>query len=399
MKVSNAKNKAQLAIDEYLSNRAEQKTCDNKVFDGDMVNIIVGGKTGVGKSSLINEVFGEDFAEIGIGSPVTQNLESYTKDGIPLCIYDVQGLELDVKVQKKVLLELKKLIRSGLKSEEACDDIHMMWYCLASAGGRLDKDEITFINEIAKMIDVIVVLTKSYSDSETRDLMAHVLEKKNSGELNIQGMVPVNSKDYPLDEAQTKKAFGLYELCQLTYELLPAAQQRAFAAAQKIAQSVRRKASLSAIALGSAKAAAACVIPLAGLPQLTPVQEGMFRKIAEVYSVEFAEDDFTSLVDRLASSISVGSAATLSLNLLSKRSPIPQSVPAIVLSSAVAMALTVALGTAFMLALEKGAAEIKIDGTISEEFVTFMEENFEKVFNQEMDERSECLEFGGRQEA
>ena len=39
------------------------------------VNILVAGQTGVGKSTLINGVFGEGFAKTAIGEPVTQHAQ------------------------------------------------------------------------------------------------------------------------------------------------------------------------------------------------------------------------------------------------------------------------------------------------------------------------------------
>ena len=45
------------------------------------VNILVVGKTGVGKSTLINSVFREELAETGVGKPVTQHLKKITKEG------------------------------------------------------------------------------------------------------------------------------------------------------------------------------------------------------------------------------------------------------------------------------------------------------------------------------
>jgi predicted GTPase len=37
------------------------------------INIIVAGRTGTGKSTLVNAVFGDDFAETATGRPVTQH--------------------------------------------------------------------------------------------------------------------------------------------------------------------------------------------------------------------------------------------------------------------------------------------------------------------------------------
>ena len=43
----------------------------DKIQNLKTLNIIVAGKTGVGKSTLINSVFREKLAETGMGKPVT----------------------------------------------------------------------------------------------------------------------------------------------------------------------------------------------------------------------------------------------------------------------------------------------------------------------------------------
>ena len=43
------------------------------------INILVVGKTGVGKSTLINHLFRDNLAETGVGKPVTQHLRKITK--------------------------------------------------------------------------------------------------------------------------------------------------------------------------------------------------------------------------------------------------------------------------------------------------------------------------------
>ena len=56
------------------------------------VNVLVVGKTGVGKSTLINNVFREPLAKVGQGKPVTKHFKKITKEGIPVNIYDTKGL-------------------------------------------------------------------------------------------------------------------------------------------------------------------------------------------------------------------------------------------------------------------------------------------------------------------
>src|SRR5690554_5121518 len=60
-----------------------------------IVNILIAGKTGVGKSTLINSVFQGNFASTGQGKPVTTCTRQIKKRGIPLSIYDTRGLEME----------------------------------------------------------------------------------------------------------------------------------------------------------------------------------------------------------------------------------------------------------------------------------------------------------------
>ena len=59
-----------------------------------ILNIMVAGKTGVGKSTLINAVFKEHLADMGMGKPVTTYMRKITKKDVPLAIYDTRGFEL-----------------------------------------------------------------------------------------------------------------------------------------------------------------------------------------------------------------------------------------------------------------------------------------------------------------
>jgi len=93
------------------------------------VNILLAGKTGVGKSTLINNVFRERMAETGIGKPVTKHLRRIAKEGMPIVLYDTRGLELGHPIQT----EVKKEIIEAIKKSQTEDPIRRsIWSTIAS---------------------------------------------------------------------------------------------------------------------------------------------------------------------------------------------------------------------------------------------------------------------------
>ena len=93
-----------------------------KVRNLKTLNIIVAGKTGVGKSTLINSMFRENLAETGIGKPVTQHMRKISKKGVPLNIYDTKGFELGKDAQKEVKKEILDTIRTTGKFEKETEE-------------------------------------------------------------------------------------------------------------------------------------------------------------------------------------------------------------------------------------------------------------------------------------
>jgi GTP-binding protein EngB required for normal cell division len=94
------------------------KIIANKIKNLHTLNIIVAGKTGVGKSTLINAIFREKLAETGMGKPVTRHMRKLTKKGVPLAIYDTRGFELGKEVQAEVKKEIVDTISQCLASQD-----------------------------------------------------------------------------------------------------------------------------------------------------------------------------------------------------------------------------------------------------------------------------------------
>lgn len=374
-KFGDAKDIVELLLKRKKKNTNEQQT------NLEMVNIMLAGKTGVGKSTIINAVFGQDFAPTGIGAPVTQNnFTMYEKEEIPLRIYDVRGFELNPSVQKTLPFEMKKLIRTSLKTDDRNDDIHLLWYCVSSEGKKFEDFEANFIKDLANLIDVVIVVTQSVDDNITRELIGYIENK--CADIPIKVVVPVLAFDKEVDGTVVKEGFGITALADLSYELLPDAQRRAFSAAQQVSDELRKKAAYTAITFATAAAGAvgAIPIPIADAAILVPIQSTMFMGVANAYGLGFKEDDFTKLTSLIAPVIAVqgGKAAVVSLLKLVAGVNIAASA----ISGTVAASMTFALGSAFRQALESGLNNMQINGAVVRKVSEIIDNNFAVNFKE-----------------
>ncbi|MGH3337377.1 MAG: GTPase family protein, partial [Propionibacteriaceae bacterium] len=122
-------------------------------------NLAIFGKTGVGKSTLINAIFGEEVARTGIGEPVTRGSHLYLDKIGHLGIVDTQGLEVG-KDNKQILSELDKAM-TQMRQLPLSEQIHVAWYCLRGMDRRFEEAEADFIRRLDDMgLPVIVVLTQ-----------------------------------------------------------------------------------------------------------------------------------------------------------------------------------------------------------------------------------------------
>ena len=123
-------------------------------------NVLICGKTGTGKSSLINFIFNKDVAITGSSEGVTRGVsELYKSDKIN--IYDSEGYEIGDEKQK----HYKKLIfndfLSSNKKRAASEKLHVVWYTISAAGMRIEDIDNQYINLIQEYgYPVGILLTK-----------------------------------------------------------------------------------------------------------------------------------------------------------------------------------------------------------------------------------------------
>ncbi|MTE24431.1 MULTISPECIES: YcjF family protein [Microbacterium] len=317
-------------------------------------NLAVVGGTGVGKSSLVNAVFGRDLARVGKGLPVTEGVHYYHDD--VLGIWDVEGFEIGTATSPAEALR-GHLARIAARPAE--EQISVVWYCVAARADRLTNADVAMIRELdAAGLPVILVLTKvEFSRhpvtgsvrlprdvAEFRDWLVDPRDHDgNRIPLPVHAVIPTAAHG-PHGKGAGP---GLGELVAETLALSPEDEKDAFRVAQRLNLPWKRKMARPIIAAAAASAAAATAVPLpvADATALAPIQVTMMAKIAAVYDLKLTSMLSTSTIAQLSAQITGQALARSFLKLIPGAGS--------VIGSSVAFALTYAMGEAWVRVCER----------------------------------------------
>lgn len=158
------------------------------------LNILLVGKTGVGKSTLINKIFGKELAKAGVGRPVTKSINELKTEDSPLVIYDTPGLELSGENSADNLLkEFVGEIQSRVYKGNTDEMFHCIWYCIDAMSSRLEPSEVKFLEKFTEKtkrfkIPAIIVLTKALREEDVEAMKKTIVEKTASHRWNRSGL-------------------------------------------------------------------------------------------------------------------------------------------------------------------------------------------------------------------
>lgn len=273
-------------VDELLNET--QKEINNM----QTVNIMLVGKTGVGKSTLVNNIFREKLASTGIGKPVTKHLRRISKEGVPIVLYDTRGLELSGTIQTQVRSEIFSAIKTSLEKgpEEA---IHVIYYCINANSSRIEETEISFINELAQYLPVIIVLTQAIG--QPAQAFRNYIEELN---LEIAAVMNIMAEPLVISDELTIPRSGLKELISRTIEVIPKDVTKAFNNAQQVdierkAKAARRWARRY---IASTFGVGFTPIPFSDATVLVPMQISMMAHITAIFGISMERTNIASIL-------------------------------------------------------------------------------------------------------
>lgn len=320
------------------------------------LNIIVVGKSGVGKSTLINSLFRDKIAETGLGRPITTEIRKIEKKDYPMAIYDTPGFELSEGQQAKVKEEIIELIHKGLATGDINNAIHCIWYCINVGGNRtFDQTEINWLKELIEKnkvtkVPIIVVLTQACPKTKGKQMQT-LVEKEN---LDIIKVIPVLAQDMDFDGEYVAKAYGLDQLVDIMSEALPEELQDTLQNVQKASLKSKKKRSRAVVAAASAVAFGEGFIPIpfSDAAVLIPTQITMIASITTNFGMSISKSVIMSF-----KSSTIGTAGTTILGK-SMVSNLFKLIPGVgtgvggMISGSTASLLTTALGEAYIKFME-----------------------------------------------
>ncbi|GAA6950904.1 GTP-binding protein [Helicobacter pylori] len=320
------------------------------------MNVLLMGATGVGKSSLINALFGKEIAKAGVGKPITQHLEKYIDEQKGLILWDTQGIE--AADYHDTMQSIKKEMEDSFKTLDEKEAIDVAYLCVKETSSRVQERELL---SFAKNwnIPTIVVFTNTQAEAgeafvqETKEIVGEEWGFKGF----VRAYVRVNSVAFSFRGLKVPVE-GLEELVDETKKCLSDARknkQNHFLSIQKANIQARKQAMIDEsktiihVASGAAGAAGLIPIPFSDALAIAPIQAGMIYKMNDAFGMDLDKSVGASLVVGLLSVTAVVQVGRTLVNGFLKFIPIVGSVA----GGATAAVITEGIGFAYLKVLEK----------------------------------------------
>ncbi len=335
-----------------------EKMCEAIKKEKPIMNILLMGATGAGKSSLINALFGQEVAKAGVGKPVTQHLEKYVDEEKSLILWDTKGIEDDD--YQNTMESIKREMEDSFKTLDEKEAIDVAYLCVKESYSRVQGREKALLS-FAKEWNIPTIVIFTHTQAEAGDAFVQEAQRVIDEEWGFKGFIKayarVNSVAFSFRGMEVPIE-GLKELVDETKKCLIDAKknkEKHFLMIQKANIQARKQAMIDKgktiihVASAAAGAAGAIPIPFSDAFAIAPIQAGMIYKMNDAFEVKMEESVATSLITGLLGVTAVAQVGRTLVNGFLKFIPVAGSVA----GSATAVAITEGIGFAYLKVLEK----------------------------------------------
>lgn len=342
-------------------------------------NIFVIGATGVGKSTLINTIFGEEVAKTSDSKPETRGVNQFTHKNVVL--FDTEGLELDErneqKFDKEILGEISRRSNGDIK-----DKIHLLWYLLPASSDRVTDYQIGIFQKLKEFkIPVAVVFTKSDSateegaDAMIKRLYSSLDFNKSFNDKNNPPFFVSNNEDEELSPIH---------LINWSIDQLPTILKYAFVSSQILNYEAKYKEGRNIVLqhTGGNALVGFTPIPFSDAPILIASQIGMLARIINLYQLDGF--DLKTFMGSTGTGLIISNLGKSAVGSLLKFIPIVGTAIGGIINAGVAGAITFAMGMSLNVILNKLFIDV-VNG--NKEGLKNVINNFESIFSAEFSDQ------------
>lgn len=323
-----------------------------------IMNILLMGAAGMGKSLLINGLFGQEVAKAGVGKSLTQHLEKYVDEEKGLILWDTKGIE--AKDYQNTMESLKKETEDSFKALNEKEAIDVAYLCIKETSSRVEEREKALLS-FAKEWNIPTIVIFTNTQEKAGDAFVKEAQKIINEEWGFKGFIKayvrVNSVAYSFRGIEVPVE-GLKELVDETKKCLIDAKknkQNRFLLIQKANIQARKQAMIDKsktiihVASGAAGGVGLIPIPFSDAFAIVPIQAGMIYKMNDAFGVKIKDSVAASLITGLLGVTAVAQVGRTLVNGLLKFILVVGSVA----GGATAVVITEGIGFAYLKALKK----------------------------------------------
>ena len=276
-------------------------------------NILVCGKTGVGKTSLIQAVTHRGVvpdSAIGNGRATTQGFHVYETDAATFI--DSEGMNPGTQSVDDYVDFILDEMMDRLETEESDNLIHNVWYCIDGSGARIQDTDAKLIRTFKKNMLLVVTKSELMRKEQIESMMNELLEMLPREQIV---MVSAENKTGLAQLIARARAMSMDAMKAAEHEI-EAFQDRWQEYYDSMLEDWRESVSEEADsyinwAAGRAAAIAAVPLPLVDIVPLVANETYMIYRLAEVYGIPVDDTVITMILGCAGGSIAGKIAASL----------------------------------------------------------------------------------------